>query len=88
MKQAGNNNKINIILPFQNQEIRGWFIIYDLFFNDNNILTENSLGIKKVPDFHNVELKNNQILFSNELKDKNIFIKIHFSFNQMKVPNQ
>ena len=51
------------------------FIIYDLFFNDNNILTENSLGIKKkVPDFHNVELKNNQILFSNELKDKNIFM--------------
>tara|TARA_B100000287_G_C20450872_1_gene709418 strand:+ start:50 stop:823 length:774 start_codon:yes stop_codon:yes gene_type:complete len=81
-----NNNKINIITSFPksgNTWIR--FIIYDLFFNDNNILTENSLGIKKkVPDFHNVELKNNQILFSNELKDKNIFIKTHFSFNQMK----
>ena len=29
-----------------------------------------------VPDFHNFE--------TNELKDKNIFIKTHFSFNQMK----
>lgn len=79
-------NKVNIITSFPKSG-NTWmrFIIYDLFFNEKNIFSESSIGIKKlVPDFHTIKTENNSIFFDNELKNKKIFLKTHYAFNQVK----
>ena len=77
-------NKINIITSFPksgNTWIR--FIIYDLFFNKQNKDDVNSSEINRmIPDFH--MSNNNQLIFDNELRDKEIFLKTHSSYKQMK----
>ena len=78
------NNQINIITSFPKSG-NTWmrFIIYNLFFNDQNIPTTNSNEINRlVPDFH--RFKNNKFIFDSELKDKEIFLKTHSSYHQMK----
>ena len=78
------DNKINIITSFPKSG-NTWmrFIIYDLLFNDQNININNSHEINKlVPDFH--RFKNNQLIFDSRLKDKEIFLKTHSSYEQMK----
>ena len=77
--------KFNIITSFPksgNTWLR--YIIYDLFFNPQNEENNNSLNIQKfVPDLHVTKIKNNQLVLDKVLKDKKIFLKSHFSFNQM-----
>ena len=78
------DDKINIITSFPKSG-NTWmrFIIYDLFFNDQNIDINNTQIINKlIPDFH--RFKNNQFIFDNRLKDKEIFLKTHSSYEQMK----
>ncbi len=78
------NNKINIITSFPKSG-NTWmrFIIYDLFFNNQNMNIENSAEINRmIPDFH--ISKNNQLTLDSELKDKEIFLKTHSSYEQMK----
>tara|TARA_B100000965_G_scaffold320786_1_gene281925 strand:+ start:159 stop:920 length:762 start_codon:yes stop_codon:yes gene_type:complete len=81
------NSRINIITSFPksgNTWVR--FIIYDLLFNDQNVDIKNSSEINRmIPDFH--MSKNNQLILDSELKDKQIFLKTHSSYEQMsKLP--
>ena len=77
--------KFNIITSFPksgNTWLR--YIIYDLFFNSQNKENSNSLDIQKfVPDLHTIKINNNQLVLDKVLKDKKIFLKSHFSYNQM-----
>ena len=81
------NDKINIITSFPKSG-NTWmrFIIYDLLFNDNNDTIENSSEINRlIPDFH--MSKNNQLILDSRLKDKDVFLKTHSSYDQMsKLP--
>ena len=81
------NNKINIITSFPKSG-NTWmrFIIYDLLFNDHNDTIENSSEINRlIPDFH--MSKNNQLILDGRLKDKEVFLKTHSSYDQMsKLP--
>ena len=53
--------------------------------NPKNLENDNSLNIKKfIPDLHQIQLKNNQLVLDKDLKNKEIFIKSHYSFDQMK----
>ena len=77
--------KFNIITSFPksgNTWLR--YIIYDLFFNQQNEENNNSLNIQKfVPDLHTIKVNNNQLILDKVLKDKKIFLKTHLSYNQM-----
>ena len=78
------NNKINIITSFPKSG-NTWmrFIIYDLLFNDHNDTIENSSEINRlIPDFH--MLKNNQLVLDSSLKNKEVFLKTHSSYDQMR----
>ena len=78
--------KLNIITSYPKSG-NTWmrYIIYELFFNPKNQENDNSLNIKKfIPDLHQIQLKNNQLILDKDLKNKKIFIKSHFSFDQMK----
>ena len=86
LKSFSKNNKINIITSFPKSGST-WmrFIIYDLFFNNDNIKVESSSCVKdKIPDFHNLKLLNEKN-FDDFLKGKYIFFKTHFSYEQMKM---
>ena len=86
LKSFSKNNKINIITSFPKSGST-WmrFIIYDLFFNNDNIKVENSNCVKnKIPDFHNLKLLNEKN-FDDFLKGRYIFFKTHFSYEQMKM---
>ena len=78
--------KFNIITSYPKSG-NTWmrYIIYELFFNPKNHENDNSLNIKKfIPDLHKIQLKNNQLILDEDLKNKKIFIKSHFTFDQMK----
>lgn len=78
--------KLNIITSYPKSG-NTWmrYIIYELFFNPKNHENDNSLNIKKfIPDLHKIQLKNNQLILDEDLKNKKIFIKSHFTFDQMK----
>ena len=78
--------KFNIITSYPKSG-NTWmrYIIYELFFNPKNHENDNSLNIKKfIPDLHQIQIKNNQLILDKDLKNKKIFIKSHFSFDQMK----
>ena len=80
------NNSFNIITSFPKSG-NTWmrFIIYELFFNNENENNNNSLNIKKyIPDLHTLKIQNNKVVLNNELINKKIFLKSHFSYNQMK----
>ena len=86
LKLFSKTNKINIITSFPKSGST-WmrFIIYDLFFNNDNIKIENSSCIKnKIPDFHNLKILSEKN-FNKFLKNKHIFFKTHFSYSQMKM---
>ena len=78
--------KLNIITSYPKSG-NTWmrYIVYELFFNPKNYVNDNSLNIKKfIPDLHQILLKNNQLILDEELKNKEVFIKSHYSFDQMK----
>ena len=78
--------KLNIITSYPKSG-NTWmrYIVYELFFNPNNRENDNSLNIKRfIPDLHQIQLKNNQLILDEDLKNKEIFIKSHYSFDQMK----
>ena len=78
--------KLNIITSYPKSG-NTWmrYIIYELFFNPKNYENDNSLNIKKfIPDLHQIQLKNNQLILDENLKNKEIFIESHYSFDQMK----
>ena len=61
------------------------FIIYEMCFNKENKDNDNSLNIKKyIPDLHILKIENNKLIVNKELKNKEIFLKSHFSYSQMK----
>ena len=78
--------KLNIITSYPksgNTWIR--YIIYEIFFNSKNLENDNSLNIKRfIPDLHQIQRKNSQLILDEDLKNKKIFLKTHFSFDQMK----
>ena len=80
------NNSFNIIASFPKSG-NTWmrYIVYELFFNNENKNNDNSLNIKKyIPDLHTLKVQNNKIILNNELVNKKIFLKSHLSYNQMK----
>lgn len=86
LKLFSKDNQINIITSFPKSGST-WlrFIIYDLFFNKDNVGISSSQNIKhKIPDFHNIKKIDNQV-FEKFLKSKQIFFKTHFSYSQMKM---
>ena len=61
------------------------YIIYEMCFNKENKDNDNSLNIKKyIPDLHILKIENNKLTLNKELKNKEIFLKSHFSYSQMK----
>ena len=72
------NNSFNIIASFPKSG-NTWmrYIIYELFFNNENKNNDNSLNIKKyIPDLHTLKIQNNKIIINNELINKKIFLKL------------
>ena len=78
--------KLNIITSYPKSG-NTWmrYIVYELFFNPKNYENDNSLNIKKfIPDLHQIQMKDNKLFLDEDLKNKKVFIKSHYSFDQMK----
>tara|TARA_B100001564_G_C20601409_1_gene652906 strand:- start:610 stop:981 length:372 start_codon:yes stop_codon:yes gene_type:complete len=60
------------------------FILYELFFKDNSKKTDSRQVEKYIPDFHQVfDFKKMKLTLDPVLKEKKIFLKTHFSYQQM-----
>ena len=62
------------------------FIIYDLFFNQEQNNINNSLEIKKkIPDLHKLKISNKKIILDKSMENKQIFLKTHYGFEKLKM---